>query len=86
MANKLNLVFDFNNIAMRALFTCSYGAGEGSVSALRLLFSLLPFTGCCRPLKADGKKSATVKFQRIPIQNPMSDRAFIFDIIEKRKS
>ena len=32
MANKLNLVFDFNNIAMRALFTCSYGAGEGSVS------------------------------------------------------
>lgn len=31
MANKLNLIFDFNNMAMRALFTCSY-AGEGSVS------------------------------------------------------
>ena len=29
--------------------------------------------------------SATVKFQRIPIQKPMSDRVFIFDIIEKRK-
>lgn len=32
MANKLNLIFDFNNMAMRALFTCRY-AGEGSVSA-----------------------------------------------------
>lgn len=32
MANKLNLIFDFNNIAMRALFTCGYGSGEGSVS------------------------------------------------------
>lgn len=31
MANKLTLVFDFNNIAMRALFTCGY-AGAGSVS------------------------------------------------------
>jgi len=31
MANKLNLIFDFNNMAMRALFTCGY-AGEGSVS------------------------------------------------------
>lgn len=32
MANRLNLIFDFNNIAMRALFTCGYGTGEGSVS------------------------------------------------------
>ena len=31
MNNKLNLIFDFNNRAMRALFTCSY-VGEGSVS------------------------------------------------------
>ena len=31
MANRLNLIFDFNNMAMRALFTCGY-AGEGSVS------------------------------------------------------
>ena len=31
MNNKLNLIFDFNNMAMRALFTCSY-VGEGSVS------------------------------------------------------
>lgn len=32
MVNRLNLIFDFNNIAMRALFTCGYGSGEGSVS------------------------------------------------------
>lgn len=32
MSNKLNLVFDFNNIAMRALFTCGYSSGEESVS------------------------------------------------------
>lgn len=32
MINRLNLIFDFNNIAMRALFTCGYGSGEGSVS------------------------------------------------------
>ena len=32
MAKKLNLIFDFNNIAMRALFTCGYAAGEESVS------------------------------------------------------
>ena len=31
MTNRLNLIFDFNNMAMRALFTCGY-AGEGSVS------------------------------------------------------
>lgn len=31
MTNKLNLIFDFNNMAMRALFTCAY-AGEGGVS------------------------------------------------------
>ena len=27
--NKVNLVFDFSNIAMRALFTCSYASGGG---------------------------------------------------------
>ena len=32
MTNKLNLIFDFNNIAMRALFTCGYSSSEGSVS------------------------------------------------------
>ena len=31
MNNKLNLIFDFNNMAMRALFTCNF-AGESPVS------------------------------------------------------
>lgn len=31
MGSKLTLIFDFNNIAMRALFTCGY-AGAGSIS------------------------------------------------------
>ena len=31
MANSLDLIFDFNNMAMRALFTCTY-AGQGAVS------------------------------------------------------
>lgn len=31
MTNKLNLIFDFNNIAMRALFTCGYANG-GDIS------------------------------------------------------
>ena len=28
MNNKLNLIFDFNNMAMRALFTCNYAGGS----------------------------------------------------------
>ena len=31
MSNKLNLIFDFSNMAMRALFTCSY-ANRGEIS------------------------------------------------------
>lgn len=32
MSNKLNLVFDFNNMAMRALFMCQYSGGDQPIA------------------------------------------------------